>query len=248
MKYIIYSITICMILITGTWYSGSQSNNEPVITEKHILVFSKTSGWRHDSIETAHEALKKSAAQHGFLVDISENADDFTESNLSRYDVVVFLNTTGEIFDDEQRNAFKAYINNGGAFAGVHSATDTENNWPWYNRLVGAWFANHPQIQQAVIEVLDPHHPSTQMLPERWERTDEWYNFRDFNENVTVLMKLDTNTFEGSDHPGDHPIAWYHEFDGGRIFYTALGHTIESYSEDLFMQHLWGGILSVTEK
>lgn len=128
---------------------------------------------------------------------------------------------------------------------GIHSASDTEYDWPWYGRLVGAYFSNHPNnpnVRDAVINVVEAGHPATEMLPERWERTDEWYNFRELPDHVNVLLTLDTDTYEGSGHPGYHPVAWYHEYDGGRAFYTALGHTIESYSEELFLKHVWGGI------
>jgi len=159
--------------------------------------------------------------------------------------VVLFLNTTETVFEDVHRDNFQQYIQNGGGFVGVHSASDTEYDWPWYGDLVGAYFDNHPgnpNVRDAVIDVVDQSHPSTEHLPERWERADEWYNFGYFNDNVNVLLKLDTESYEGSDHPGDHPVAWYHEYDGGRAFYTALGHTKESYSETNFLKHLLGGI------
>ncbi|MGF1670325.1 MAG: ThuA domain-containing protein [Balneolaceae bacterium] len=211
----------------------------------NILVFSKTSGWRHDSIEAGKIALTKLATENKFGITITEDASHFTVENLEGYDSVIFLNTTETVFNDDQRGAFKQYIQSGGGFVGIHSATDTEYGWPWYNKLAGAYFASHPNnpnVRSAVIEVTDKNHPATKMLPDRWERQDEWYNFQDFNEDVHVLMYLDTNSYEGSAHPGNHPIAWYHEYDGGRAFYTALGHTSESFEEELFLEHLWGGI------
>jgi uncharacterized protein len=211
-------------------------------SDHRILIFSKTDGWRHDSIETGRDALIRWAEERGVHVDATEDASEFNTTNLSQYHAVVFLNTTENVFNDNQREAFKSYIQNGGGFAGVHSATDTEYEWPWYNELVGAYFNGHPRVQTATLHVLDQNHPSTEMLPEEFEKRDEWYNFRDFNEDVNVLMSLDPQSFEGSDHPDFHPIAWYHNFDGGRAFYTGLGHTEESYSEEYFMNHLWGGI------
>jgi len=214
--------------------------------EGRILVFSKTTGWRHESIEPGKEALRKMANENGFDITVTEDASYFTEDNLQQYDAVVFLNTTETIFNDKQRRAFESYIQSGGGFAGIHSAADTEYNWPWYNRLVGAYFLNHPNnpnVREAVIDVQVRDHISTEMLPDRWERADEWYNFKSRNESVHVLMWLDTDSYEGSEHPGSHPIAWYHEYDGGRAFYTGLGHTSESFTEDeLFLKHLWGGI------
>ncbi len=210
-----------------------------------ILVFSKTEGWRHDSIEPGVEALRVLGNTHGVIVDTSEDAALFTDENLARYDAVVFLNTSGIFFTDEQRAAFQRYIRSGRGFVGVHCAADTELKWQWYTGLVGAAFDNHPgnpNVRNAVLHVVDPSHPATEKIPAEWERADEWYNFRDMNEDVNVLITIDTDSYEGSDHPGYHPLAWYHEYDGGRAFYTALGHTIESYSEELFLRHVWGGI------
>ncbi len=209
-----------------------------------VLVFTKTSGFRHDSIEPGVEAVKELGREHGFSVTWTENSGYFTPGNLAEYDAVIFLNTSEEVFDnDDQRNAFKGYIQNGGGYVGVHAASDTEYDWSWYGELVGAYFDNHPPgVIPAVIDVVDHDHPSTAHLPERWDRTDEWYNFGFIYDELNVLMKLDTDSYEGSDHPGNHPIAWYHEYDGGRSFYTASGHTIESFSEPEFLQHLLGGI------
>lgn len=210
--------------------------------DRRILIFSKTDGFRHGSIETGRDAIKAWAEERGVRADATEDASKFNSETMAQYDAIVFLNTTQTVFNDDQRAAFKSYIQNGGGFVGIHSATDTEYDWPWYNKLVGAYFSGHPHIQTARIEVVDSNHPSTEMLPEEFERRDEWYNFRDFNDDVTVLLALDPQSFEGSDHPDFHPIAWYHEFDGGRSFYTGSGHTEESYSEEIFMNHLWGGI------
>lgn len=210
-----------------------------------VLLFTKTEGWRHDSIEAGVEAIYQLGNENGFEVTWSEDSGYFTEENLSKYDSIIFLNTTLNLFNENQRSAFRKYIQSGGGFVGIHSATDTEYDWPWYGDLVGAYFDNHPSrpnVREAVIEVVYSDHLSTRHLSERWVRSDEWYNFGYINEDVHVLLRLDTDSYEGSDHPGNHPIAWYHEFDGGRSFYTGLGHTIESFSEPLFLKHLLGGI------
>lgn len=240
----LFFLSVSVFTVMAATATGDTKKIEQ--TEGSILVFSKTSGWRHESIEPGKEALKKMAEENGLDITLTEDATCFTGANLQEYDTVIFLNTTETVFNDKQRAAFKSYIQSGGGFVGIHSATDTEYNWPWYNKLVGAYFMNHPNnpnVRKAVIDVQVKDHPSTDMLPDPWERADEWYNFKDRNENVQILMWLDTDSYEGSEHPGNHPIAWYHEYDGGRAFYTALGHTSESFTDDdLFLKHLWGGI------
>ena len=237
-----------LILLNSTAACSPENQNEPQIhqfedAEASVLVFTKTEGWRHDSIEPGVDAVVELGRANGFNVTWTEDSEYFNEENLTAYDAVLFLNTTLTVFNDTQREAFKRFIQNGGGFAGVHSATDTEYDWAWYGELVGAYFDNHPPgVHEARIFVVNHDHPSTQHLDEYWIKVDEWYNFGYMNKNVNVLLKLDTESFEGSDHPGNHPIAWYHEFDGGRAFYTGLGHTIESFSEPLFLEHLLGGI------
>lgn len=208
-----------------------------------VLVFSYTTGFRHDSIPNGIAAVEKLGREHGFSVDKTEDPGEFTGENLSRYQVVIFMNTNGTLFNDEQREALKSYIRNGGGYAGVHSAAATEYDWDWYRRLVGAHFRNHPKVQPAAIRVEDCCHVSTRHLPDPWERTDEWYNFRtNPRADVRVLLSLDTGSMEGSGMKDDHPLAWCQEFDGGRSWYTALGHTNESYEEAHFVEHLRGGI------
>jgi uncharacterized protein len=229
----------------GTQSSGNVS---PATTtcQKRILVFSKTGGFRHASIKDGIRALRMLAAQHSYLVDFTEDSSVFTDANLARYDAVVFLLTTGEILDASQQAAFERYIRSGGGYVGVHSASDTEYTWAWYGGLVGAYFDRihgHSQVVQATVDVIDQTHPSTVMLPTRWVRTDEWYNFATNPAGrVHVLMTVDERTYKGGVMGVDHPIAWYHDYDGGRAWYTAMGHTSESYYEPLFLAHLWGGI------
>lgn len=208
-----------------------------------VLIFSKTAGFRHDSIPTGIDAIRELGRKHRFTVDATEDAAQFTAEKLAKYEAVIFLSTTGDILNDEQQTAFEAYIRAGGGYVGVHAAADTEYDWPWYGRLVGAYFKTHPRIQPAEIVVEDRKHPSTKHLPERWPRTDEWYTYRDNpRSRVRVLMTLDEKTYEGGGMGDDHPIAWYHEFEGGRAFYTGGGHTKESFAEKEFLEHVLGGI------
>lgn len=207
-----------------------------------ILLFSKTVGFRHASIPDAIAAIEALGESNGFDVEQTEDSSSFTPETLGAYDAVIFVMTTGDVLTDPQQAAFEAYIQNGGGYVGIHSASDTEYDWPWYGDLMGAFFDNHPQIQPATIDVEDRTHLSTRHLDDMWMRNDEWYNYRrNPRSQVNVLMTLDESTYSGGTM-GDHPIAWYHEFDGGRAWYTGGGHTKESYSEADFMQHILGGI------
>lgn len=213
-----------------------------------LLVFSETGGFRHASIKDGKIALQKLATGHDYKIDFTENASVFTDANLAHYGAVIFLMTTGNnILDSNQKAAFERYIRAGGGYVGIHSASDTEYNWSWYGGLVGAYFDRihgHSKVVQATIHVTDRTHPSTMMLPAVWIRTDEWYNFAtNPRGRVHVLMTIDESTYKGGTMGVDHPIAWYHEYDGGRAWYSALGHTSQSYYEPLFLDHLWGGII-----
>jgi type 1 glutamine amidotransferase len=217
----------------------------PDDTHFDALVFSKTAAFRHSSIPTGVAAIEELGQRHGFDVDATEDAGAFTDENLAKYDVVVWLSTTGDVLDDEQQAAFERYIENGGGYAGVHAASDTEYDWPWYGGLVGSYFNGHPAQQTATVKVAGRGNPSTAGLPNRWQRFDEWYNFRgNPRDAVRVLATLDEKTYDaGPTAMGDdHPIAWCHPYDGGRAWYTGMGHTEASYSEDLFLSHLLGGI------
>jgi type 1 glutamine amidotransferase len=209
-----------------------------------VLVFSKTAGFRHDSIPAGVAAIRELGRANGFSVSPTEDPRLFTHERLQNFDAVVFLNTTGDVLDPAQQKAFKAYIRRGGGFVGIHSATDTEYDWPFYGRLIGAYFQSHPAIQRATINVTDRSHPSTRHLPRRWTRTDEWYNFAaNPRGRVHVCAVLDESTYSGGTMGADHPIAWCHRFKGGRAWYTGGGHTSESYAEPAFRKHLLGGIL-----
>jgi type 1 glutamine amidotransferase len=211
-----------------------------------VLVYSRTTGFRHASIPDGIAAIQALGAANGFTVEATEDPAAFTGANLARFAAVVFLLTTGDVLDAAQEAAFEAYIRAGGGWAGVHSAADSEYAWAWYGGLLGAYFKSHPSIQTATIVVEDATHASTAHLPARWTRIDEWYNFR-MNPRgaVHVLATLDETTYAaGLDAMGDHPIAWCHAYDGGRAWYTATGHTAESYADPDFRAHLLGGIRS----
>jgi uncharacterized protein len=208
-----------------------------------ILVFTKTKGFYHKSIPAGAKALMAMGVEKGIVVDTTSDATRFVYKELKGYDAIVFLSTTGNMLDDAQQAEFKRYINKGGGFVGIHAAADAEYDWPWYNQLVGGYFLSHPQQQQATLVVQDATHISTQHLSQQWKRFDEWYNYKNIQTDLHVLLTLDETSYTGGKNGSFHPIAWYHDFDGGRAFYSGLGHTDESFAEPLFLQHVWGGIL-----
>jgi type 1 glutamine amidotransferase len=208
-----------------------------------LLLFSRTTAFRHDSIPAGIQAVRELGAANRFAVDATEDPAAFAAANLARYQVVMFLNTTGDVLDDGQQAAFESYIRAGGGFVGVHAAADTEYGWPFYGGMIGTYFAAHPAVQRATIRIEDNIHPATASLPALWTRVDEWYDFRiDPRPSVHVLATVDESTYTGGRTGGDHPIAWCHRYQGGRSFYTALGHTATGYAEPAMRTHLLGGI------
>src|SRR5690554_3435538 len=243
----IYNSRIQFLVFLGCLFlfaACSQRSGTP-----KVLVFSKTAGFYHESIPDGVAALQKIGQENGFDVDTTTNGEMFTEENLKQYSAVIFLSTTGDVLNNYQEAEFERYIQAGGGYVGIHAAADTEYEWAWYGKMVGGYFSDHPgiqdphpNVQQGTIEVVDKNHPTTEFLPSPWERTDEWYSYKDFNEEVNVLMTLDEASYQGGLDMGEHPIAWYHDYDGGRAFYTGGGHTAASFQEDLFLRHLVEGI------
>ncbi|MCA6461958.1 MAG: ThuA domain-containing protein [Chitinophagaceae bacterium] len=209
---------------------------------KKILVFTKTKGFYHTSIVAGVKAIQQLGDDNKVQVDTTSDAGFFTSRHLKQYDAIVFLSTTGDVLNDQQQRAFQQYISRGGGFVGIHAAADTEYDWPWYNALVGAYFLSHPQQQQAQLVIRDSTHPSTRHLPATWKKWDEWYNYKSIQPHIKVLITLEESSYSGGTNGSFHPIAWYHEVNGGRAFYTGLGHTDASFTDPLFLQHLWGGI------
>ncbi len=233
-------ITFCIVFITNA-QEAIKIAPEAKMPDL-VLVFTKTAGYRHKAIEKGARTLRQLGRTNDFIALQSETAEDFNIQNLRNFKLVIFLNTTMDVLNSQQQRAFEQYIKGGGSFMGVHAAADTEYEWPWYGKLVGGYFESHPQQQQAKIDVVDKNHSATAHLKNEWLHFDEWYNFKNLNPNVHVLMKLDETSYKGGTNGNNHPIAWYHEFDGGRAFYTGLGHTEASYDDDDFKQHLLGAI------
>jgi type 1 glutamine amidotransferase len=211
-------------------------------SEFGVLVFTKTAGFRHDSIPAGVQALRELGAGNGFAVTATADATAFTAGDLARYAAVVFLNTTGDVLDAAQQAAFEAYVRGGGGYVGVHAAADTEYGWPFYGELVGAYFARHPRVQRADVRVVDRDHPATAHLPATWTRTDEWYDFRGPPRGARVLATLDESSYAGGGMGADHPHAWCRAYAGGRSFYTGGGHTAQAYAEPQFRAHLLGAV------
>jgi len=230
---------VLLLVIIWICFSCSETRSG----KPKILVFSKTAGFKHASIPNGIAAIQKLGSENGFDVDTTKNASRFSEDSLKQYAAVIFLNTTGDVLNAEQEAAFERYIQAGGGFAGVHAATDTEYDWKWYGRLVGAYFNGHPKTQSARFIIKDKSFVATSFFKDSvWLRTDELYNFKELIPDMHVLITIDETSYEGGTNGAFHPMSWYHEYDGGRAFYTELGHVEESYTEENHLKHLLGGI------
>lgn len=211
--------------------------------EPRVLVFTKTAGFHHASIPDGVAAVEKLGQSQHFGVDTTSDATKFTEDTLAQYAAVIFMSTTGNVLNARQQADFERYIQAGGGYMGVHAAADCEYHWPWYGKLVGAYFKSHPHPQQANLVIHpDKNFPVLDSLPNPWSRTDEWYNFRALPQNVHVLISIDEKSYQGGENGANHPMVWYHAYDGGRAFYMEPGHTPESYQDPNFLKLLNAGI------
>jgi cytochrome c len=234
----------CFLLLCATVFSSCNKRSG----KPKVLVFSKTAGFHHESIPAGIAAIQKLGVRDGFDVDTTTNPEFFTEDSLKNYAAVVFLSTTGDVLNHYQETEFERYIQAGGGFVGIHAAADTEYDWGWYGRLVGGYFLTHPgikdtfsNVQPGAFQVVSTDHASTKDLPKTFNHTDEFYSFKKMDSTVNVLLKVDEGSFKGGYMNGNHPMAWYHDYDGGRAWYTNLGHTNESFSQDVVVKHLAGG-------
>ncbi|MFT4536731.1 MAG: cytochrome c [Saprospiraceae bacterium] len=242
-KYTLSNKYLFLFLIISFLLSCS---NERRSGDAKILLFTKTAGYHHDCIVDGGKAIEKMCSENSIRVKTTSDPSFFNEQDLEEYAAVVFFNTTGDVLNTVQEKAFERYIQSGGGYVGVHAASDTEYDWEWYGKLAGASFISHPVIQEATFVVQDTNFAATSFLPREWIRTDELYNLKMLNPNVNVLLTIDESTYKGGENGPNHPMAWYHEYDGGRSFYTALGHTHESYKEEFFMRHLLEGLKYAT--
>jgi len=234
------AISLAFLLTVSVLWAGVYTGTKKEAPE--LLIFSKTEGYRHKSIPKGVEALKKLADNHQWKTHHTEDANIFDPDSLARFDAVIFLSSTGDILNNAQQQQLVDFMAQGGGVIGIHAAADAEYDWPWYGDMIGGYFKSHPKIQEAAITVLNSTHLATSFLPKTWVRTDEWYNYKEINKDINVLMNLDEESYEGGENGQYHPIAWYHEFGGGRVFYTGGGHTNESFEEPLFLKHIAGGI------
>ncbi|MFC7303632.1 ThuA domain-containing protein [Streptomyces monticola] len=236
---------LALVLALGVTSTPTPAQAAPF----RVLVFSKVTNFYHDSIPAGIDAIKKLGSEHGFEVEATDDAGAFTDANLARFQAVVFNNTNstpekGDLLDAGQRTALQKYIRAGGGWVGLHAASASERDWQWYEGLVGAIFDKHPAVQTGRIKVLDQAHPSTKGLPELWERSEEWYNWRaNPTGKVHTLAQIKVRDgVEGLDEGVDHPWSWCQNYDGGRSWYTAGGHDKAAFSEEAFLKHLLGGI------
>ncbi len=210
-----------------------------------VLVFHKSDGYYHESIPEGLRALEGICRRRHISYFATNDASVFNSAQLRKFKAMVFLNTTGNVLNDEQQAAMVAFMKGGGNFMGIHSAADTESGWPWYVSMLGATFNGHPAIQEAKIVVVDRGTPASRMLSRFWFRKDEWYNYKTISPSIRVIARLDETSYSGGKHGRNHPIAWFHKFEGSRVFYTGGGHTTESYQEPMFLSHLEGGLMYV---
>ena len=212
-----------------------------------LLVFSKTLGYRHDSITNGIAAIRDLGAKHNFAVDATEDSGAFTTTNLAQYQAVVLMSVTGDVWDSEQQESLKQYVQAGGGVVAIHGSIfgplACSDKWAWYGELFCCAFTNHSTIQPATVNIEDAANPSTTGLPPRWPHTDEWYNFTGTPRGCAhILATVDESTYHGGTLGQDHPIAWCRPVGQGRMWYTAMGHSESCYREPLFVQHLYGGI------
>jgi len=218
-----------------------------------VLLFSKTAGWHHESILAGVPAIRALGELHDFKVFWTDDTNRvFNDRELAKYKAVIFLCTTGDVLNDQQQAAFERYIKAGGGFVGIHSASDTEYDWPWYTKMVGHMFHIHPAVQTATIQVENPNFPGMDRFAKRFLFTEEWYEFdASRSDKLSYLLSVDEKTYapyakwgpkEGKGMGKFHPVAWFQEYDGGRAFYTALGHLPATFSDQNFMHHIYGGI------
>ena len=237
--------TLCFIFI---WHAGvfsQQALHEMQLnTRPHLLIYTEVDSPKneHKITHTATDILTEILKKEKFNVELATESRWLREHSLKRFAAIIFLNNRGDVLNEEEQSAFKKYIQAGGGAAVIHAAMLTEEDWEWFRNLVATQFKDHPKIQPGKIINAAPDHDLNQDLPMSWIHNDEWYNYTEIPKNVTTLLRVDESSYEGGIHGDNHPVAWYHCYNGGRIFCTALGHTEESWNSPLFIKHIVNGI------
>ena len=234
---VLLALAVCTVLL-----SVSGPHPAARFAKPRVLIFSKTNGYHHASIAIGSETIKRLGVEHGFDVDSTTDSLQFRKKNLKKYAAIIFLSPTGKVFGPEEETALQEYVHSGKGVVGIHAAADCEYNWQWYGDLIGGFFKSHPKQQEATVIVVDQDNPATKGLPNPWKHFDELYNYKYYNPGIKVLLKLDETSYTGGANGDNHPIAWYHEFEGGRSFYTGFGHTDQAWSDPLYLNHLLAGI------
>lgn len=241
-KVAVILVGLFALVSTNSYAQRLQQNQE----QFRVLLFTKSLDYQHLSVPSGVQMFKELAQDNHFGLTWTEQSDFFDDQEqLNRMHVIVFMNTSGDILNGDQRKALQAYIRQGGGFVAIHSASFTMMEWPWYVQLVGGVWNRHPNpgISTAIVNNEDPHHPSTAHLPEKWVVTEEWYNYLEMSDNIKVALTIDETTFTGGKMPDYHPIAWYQEdFEGGRSYHTGLGHPEGIYDNPAYRQHILGAV------
>ncbi|MCL5130007.1 ThuA domain-containing protein [Algibacter sp. L4_22] len=246
--------TMKYLLLTIFFFTMIKTNAQDQFS---VLLFTQHDTWHYNTIPVAVKAFEDMAAENQFQFDWTQRPDDLIEK-LPEYDVVIFMNANANFLTTKHMDALKAFMKRGGGFVGIHGTADGENDNAWFDGLVGAKFVDHPKLQAAIVNVENSDFPATWHLPKKWLRSDEWYNFKNMNlDKLTILMTVDETSYDFTagydDIPlkgmgAEHPISWYQEYEGGRSFYTALGHKPESFKDKNFLDHIFGAIYWVQHK
>lgn len=251
--------TCCLVLfLTLAVTAGAPDKSHRA--KSRVLIYTKNGqGYVHDNIPNAVNCIRRLARELGVGVDVSDQPAVFTQENISKYNVLVFPSTNNDVFDtDDQRLVFRRYLEAGGGFVGIHSVVGTERNWKWFKMMLGGTFAWHPKFQKYTVRVMAPEHPSMQGLPKAWVRSDECYFMKELYPGIQVLLAQDLTTL-GTDESEKirsfsapfaelYPAAWYHSFDGGHVWITALGHDKKDYDDPVFVRHLKQGLTFISAR
>jgi len=241
---------ICLVAASacGNSEPGTGAASGADADTPQILLFSLATGWVHDSIPAGVEALTALGEREGYSVINSEDPAIFNDEDLAEFDAIIFLNSTtgkeveNEWFVAERREALQDFVRAGKGIVGIHGASDSHYSWDWYGDMIGGYFERHPEgTPTGELSVVNAGHPSTTHMDPVFSRTDEWYWIADFEPSVNLLVTLDPESI-GEPAGEEKPISWSQDFDGGRVFYTSMGHTIDTYSDPVFLDHVAGGM------